>query len=158
MLEENLVLFTFRHDQNCRGRSEDVHCRGTSVRRHHDVDAEIPKEVTSIERDMLRTVSSRELPAISKRLHTLAHNLWWSWNPRAQAIFQELSPLTWQSSNHNPVAVLSQFSEGELRAHLGDEVFCHRLLAVLDSFEAYMHMKFRDGRIDRSGTTKNALV
>src|ERR1044071_9487213 len=68
----------------------------------------------------------------------MAQNLWWSWNPRAQLIFEELSPLIWESSNHNPVAVLAQFSDSELSAHLGDPDFLRRLTPVLGSFEEYM--------------------
>ena len=84
---------------------------------------------------------SDENEKILARLLTLAHNLWWTWNPRAQALFEELSPLTWAATNHNPVAVLAQCSDGELRAHLGDELFLKRLLAVVTEFEHYMHTR-----------------
>jgi starch phosphorylase len=80
----------------------------------------------------------KESPDLSKRLHALARNLWWSWNPAAQMIFSELSPLTWRISCHNPVAVLNEFSEGELHARFGDKDFLTRLLPVLESFEHYM--------------------
>jgi starch phosphorylase len=86
------------------------------------------------ERKQLR----KESPDLSKRLHALARNLWWSWNPAAQMIFSELSPLTWEVSCHNPVAVLNEFSEQELRARFGDKDFLARLLPVLESFEHYM--------------------
>ena len=79
-----------------------------------------------------------ETAELIARLRTMAQNLWWSWNPRAQLIFEELSPLIWESSNHNPVAVLAQFSETELSAHLGDPDFLRRLTPVLHSFEEYM--------------------
>jgi starch phosphorylase len=75
------------------------------------------------------------------RLTRLARNVWWSWNPRAQAIFRELSPLAWEASNHNPVVVLAQCSQVELKARLGDKDFLTRLLPVLDDFEAYMRRK-----------------
>jgi starch phosphorylase len=79
--------------------------------------------------------------SILKRFDTLAYNLWWSWNPRAQAIFEEFSPLTWEATNHNPIAVRKQFSETELCARLGDKDFLDRLLTVLESFETYMGHK-----------------
>lgn len=75
---------------------------------------------------------------ILHRLRELSYNLWWSWNPAAQEIFEELSPHTWDVTNHNPVAVLAQFSEAELRARLGNEDFLSRLLNVLDAFDKYM--------------------
>lgn len=71
----------------------------------------------------------------------MSHNLWWSWNPRAQEIFEELSPLIWEASNHNPVAVLSQFSETELRALLGHKEILNKLLPVLHDFEQYLRLK-----------------
>ncbi len=72
------------------------------------------------------------------RIHALAYNLWWAWNPRAQQIFEELSPLVWEETKHNPVAVLSQVSDAELRAYLNDREFLEMVLPVLDDFDAYM--------------------
>jgi len=85
--------------------------------------------------------SDKDVKNILKRLDTLAYNLWWSWNPRAQAIFEEFSPLIWEATNHNPIAVRKQFSETELRARLGDKDFLRRLLEVLDAFDKYMQHK-----------------
>jgi len=78
------------------------------------------------------------VPTLARRLHTLSHNLWWVWHPRAQSIFQELSPLTWKISNHNPVYVLNQISQQELYARLGEHGFQNRVIAVLDDFDKYM--------------------
>ena len=88
----------------------------------------------------------------------MAHNLWWSWNPRAQEIFHELSPLTWEATNHNPVAVLAQFSETEFRAHLGDRDFLDRLISVLRSFEEYMRTKPHFSNKKQTGDEKDAPV
>ncbi len=84
---------------------------------------------------------SHEVDLIIQRLRVLANNLWWSWNPRAQSLFESISPLTWHSSNHNPIAVLAQCSETELRAHIGDEEFLRKLAPVLDEFDKYMHQR-----------------
>ncbi len=78
---------------------------------------------------------------ILRRLDTLSRNLWWSWNPRAQAIFEEFSPLTWESMNHNPIAVRAQINDVELMARLGDKEFKARLLGVLEEFETYMALQ-----------------
>ncbi|HLF13639.1 MAG TPA: alpha-glucan family phosphorylase [Bacteroidota bacterium] len=75
------------------------------------------------------------------RIRELAYNLWWSWNPRAQQIFEDLSPLTWEETKHNPVAVLSQVSETELRVYLNDRDFLEMVLPVLDDFDRYMARK-----------------
>lgn len=80
----------------------------------------------------------QDVKSVLKRLDALAYNLWWSWNPRAQEIFKEFSPLIWEASNHNPVAITKQFSETELHAKIGDKDFLSRLRSVLASFEKYM--------------------
>lgn len=89
---------------------------------------------------VLRDIT-RSLAGITKRLHPFTRNLWWSWNPHAQAIFRKLSPAIWEATNHNPVAVLKQFSEVELKARLGDRVFCQEVIEVLASFDGYMEAK-----------------
>jgi len=38
--------------------------------------------------------------SIAKRLRALSRNMWWTWNPEAQALFNELSPLIWRYSSH----------------------------------------------------------
>ncbi|MBI4547972.1 MAG: alpha-glucan family phosphorylase [Ignavibacteriae bacterium] len=89
----------------------------------------------------MKTVDRKKPADIVVRLHALAYNLWWSWNPKAQLIFEELSPLIWEISNHNPVAVLAQFSGVGLRARLGDRRFLKDVDAVLHAFEHYMSKK-----------------
>ncbi|MFI5253327.1 MAG: alpha-glucan family phosphorylase [Bacteroidota bacterium] len=71
-------------------------------------------------------------------LRSLARNLWWSWNPIAQRIFRTLSPTTWEAVNHNPVALLANFSDEELLARLGDPGLRKELREVLSSFNHYM--------------------
>jgi starch phosphorylase len=82
-------------------------------------------------------VSNSHRP-FTERLHTLAKNLWWSWNPQAQEIFRELSPLVWERSNHNAVEVLHEVSPIELAARLHDPDFAKKVHRVLEEFEAYM--------------------
>lgn len=83
-------------------------------------------------------VSNGNNRSLSERLHTLAFNLWWTWNPQAQEIFRELSPLTWERSIHNAAEVLRQISRQELAARLNDPDFNERVRTVLAEFESYM--------------------
>ncbi len=80
-------------------------------------------------------------PSFVERLQTLARNLWWTWNPQAQEIFHDLSPLTWERSSHNAVEVLREVSHTELVARLHDSEFQSRVGRVLDDFESYMETK-----------------
>jgi len=90
-----------------------------------------------------QTAKSRDgaaprIPDLITHLHSLARNLWWSWNPPAQRVFEELSPLLWENSNHNPVAVLAEVSESELTARLGDKAFFDRVVHAVATFQEYM--------------------
>jgi len=77
----------------------------------------------------------------AQRLHVLAHNLWWTWNPEAHEIFRALSPMVWRDSNHNAVAVLNEISEEELLARLYDPDFMKRVRSVLEEFDSYIGNK-----------------
>ncbi|MDH5682591.1 MAG: DUF3417 domain-containing protein, partial [Spirochaetota bacterium] len=45
-------------------------------------------------------------PAIPERLQTLnkiAHNIWWTWNPKAIDLFRAIDIDLWTKYSHNPV-------------------------------------------------------
>lgn len=84
-------------------------------------------------------MSTSQHQLFPERLQTLARNLWWTWNPQAQEIFRELSPLTWERSNHNAVGVLREVSHAELSARLRDSDFQKRVHRVLEEFESYVN-------------------
>jgi len=78
------------------------------------------------------------LPARIARLTELAYNLWWSWNPGAQALFSALDNRLWDRVHHNPVRFLRWIDQSHLdRAASGSE-YVERYEAVLASFDAYM--------------------
>jgi glycogen phosphorylase len=52
-----------------------------------------------------RTLGQFVAPA-HQRLHALAQNLWWSWDPDTAALFRELDPASWRDLDHNPIALL----------------------------------------------------
>jgi starch phosphorylase len=76
--------------------------------------------------------------SLAKRLRALSKNMWWTWNPEAQALFNELSPLIWRFSDHNAIEVMQDISEGELEARLRDHEFSRRTHKVLEEFDSYM--------------------
>ncbi|MEI7694729.1 MAG: alpha-glucan family phosphorylase [Chlorobium sp.] len=71
-------------------------------------------------------------------LKELTKNLWWSWDTEAKKIFEELSPLLWQRSNHNPVGLLQHISDDELIARCRCE-YGEKIDRVYDRFTAYMN-------------------
>ncbi len=87
-----------------------------------------------------------ELDQLVAELHKLSRNLWWCWDQQAQDLFQELSPRGWQNLYHNPVAILREVSDYELRVHLQEADFERHTRAVLHDFHAYLNEKNTWGR------------
>jgi starch phosphorylase len=83
-------------------------------------------------------MKNKSVTKLSSRLHILARNLWWTWNPEAHHIFKELSPYTWKHSNHNAVKVMLELSEVELEARLQDHEFSRHVSHVLKEFDSYI--------------------
>ncbi|MFN8005764.1 MAG: alpha-glucan family phosphorylase [Terriglobia bacterium] len=81
----------------------------------------------------------KDLDVMTEELRQLSRNLWWTWNPEAQEIFAELSPLAWSSSNHNAVVVLNSLSHAELKARLMEKDFAARVSEVLVEIREYLH-------------------
>ncbi len=69
------------------------------------------------------------------RLSDLARNLWWTWNPAAEALFRDLDP---QARDRNPLRALAELSEERVRVLAADSGYSARLGEVLGRFYAYM--------------------
>ena len=48
-----------------------------------------------------------DLPRRINRLGELAYNLWWTWNPHAQRLFNRVDNALWERLNHNPLRFLT---------------------------------------------------
>ncbi len=87
---------------------------------------------------MTKPLTGAELNELVAGLNKLSRNYWWCWDQEAQDLFYRLSPRGWQNMYHNPVAVLREVSEYELRVHLQEPGFAERVRAVLQDFEKYL--------------------
>src|SRR5271165_110887 len=88
---------------------------------------------------MKKPLTGAELNELIAGLNRLSRNLWWCWNQEAQDLFQRLSLRGWQNLWHNPVAILREVSEYELRVHLQEPGFADRVRSVLRDFHNYLH-------------------
>jgi starch phosphorylase len=95
---------------------------------------------------MQRPLPKSEIDEMVAGLSRLARNLWWTWNQESQEFFQELSPRGWRNMYHNPVAILHEVSEYELRVRLHDPEFAQRARRVLQLFQNYLGEKNTWGR------------
>ncbi len=82
--------------------------------------------------------SPAQLPPSLSRLWELSHNLWWSWNPDARALFETLDRTHWKLTSHNPVKLLHQLSPERAVSASADPVFLQRYESVLLAFDFYM--------------------
>jgi len=74
-------------------------------------------------------------------LYELAYNLWWTYNPKAQEIFEMLSPMLWKLTNHNAVQTLKSISKFELKARLSNPDFLSKVENVLNEFKQYINTR-----------------
>ncbi|MEX1018910.1 MAG: alpha-glucan family phosphorylase [Litorilinea sp.] len=79
-----------------------------------------------------------KLPAPIARLHELAYNLWWSWEPDAQALYARLDPALWVQVTHNPIKLLQRIAQSRLDDAAVDPDFLDAYQAVFADFDTYM--------------------
>ncbi len=79
-----------------------------------------------------------KLPTAIARLQELAYNLWWSWEPNAQALFATVDPQLWDTTNHNPVKFLRNVPQQRLDTVATDSTFVKAYTSVMADFDAYM--------------------
>ncbi len=88
----------------------------------------------SLPRIDVQPASEIRLPGEVAALYELAHNLWWSWSPRAQALFSAIHTWAW-SHYQNPVEVLHAVDDERWEALIADATFMERLAKVVGEFE-----------------------
>ena len=81
--------------------------------------------------------SDFRLPRGLEGLGDLAYNLWWSWTPRAGALFGRIDGLSW-SRHRNPIQVLASAEEARWAELAADEDFVVDASRLLDEFTRYM--------------------
>ncbi|MBX3015828.1 MAG: alpha-glucan family phosphorylase [Caldilineaceae bacterium] len=79
-----------------------------------------------------------KIPDTIGRLQELAYNLWWSWEPAAQALYARIDTELWERTNHNPVKFLRNVHQQRLDEAAADPTYRQEYTAVLTSFDEYM--------------------
>jgi starch phosphorylase len=68
----------------------------------------------------------------------LARNLWWSWHPEVTNLFRELDPVRWRQLDHNPIALLAEFTPERLEARAAELVLYSRINQAHRRLKEYM--------------------
>lgn len=85
-----------------------------------------------------RLMVQKNIPAQLKDLDTLAHNLWWCWQPDAQELFASTCPALWETCEQNPMMLLDSISYARLEELGHDNAFATKLQKVMTRFNSYM--------------------
>ncbi len=72
------------------------------------------------------------------RLRELAYNLWWSWNPEAYQLFNQLNPVLMEQTNNNPVALLENLPPDTLEEMAHQQPYLMHYESVMKKFDQYM--------------------
>jgi len=81
------------------------------------------------------------LPQELSGLHTIAYNLWWTWEPQAIELFRRVDLELWRSTRHNPVKMLGSLQQSRLEELLADDGFMAHLHRVEEMLREYMEGK-----------------
>lgn len=65
--------------------------------------------------------------ALYEKCMTLAHNLWWSWHPEVSNLFRDIDPIRWRQVDHNPIALLREFTPERLAVRASEMVLHSRV-------------------------------
>lgn len=73
-----------------------------------------------------------------EKCKALASNLWWTWQPDVINIFRSLDPEEWRKLDHNPIALLRQFTPESLNKRAEDLVIDSKINNAFRQLKQYM--------------------
>src|SRR3989304_620512 len=69
---------------------------------------------------------------------SLARNLWWSWHTEVINMFRDLDPIRWRQLDHNPIALLSEFTPERLEMRAAELVLYSRINHAYRRLKEYL--------------------
>lgn len=87
---------------------------------------------------MRRFVVQADLKEALESLRTVGLNLWYTWNPDVNRLFQELDPELWENCRHNPILLLARLSPERKEEILSDASLVERIREAERAFENYI--------------------
>ncbi len=78
------------------------------------------------------------LPERLRALHTIAYNLWWSWNVDAVALFRRINDDLFEALDHSPIRLLGATDQTRYEQLEGDDGFLAHMDRVSESLDRYM--------------------
>lgn len=88
-----------------------------------------------------RITTMPSLPAPLQGLREIAYNLWWSFTPEAQNLFEQLDASAWKRYRHNPVRMLLEVRPERLAEMAQNYEYTSRVAAILDQLRTYLLLR-----------------
>ncbi len=79
-----------------------------------------------------------DLPPELEPLRTVAYNLWYTWNPKVNRLFQAFDPELWERVGHNPVELLAGLTPQRIAEITADKTAMEWTGYVLRNYEDYI--------------------
>ncbi len=100
-----------------------------------------PKRAASFSGSAEQATLAARMPDQLLPLVELAYNLWWTWDPRAPALFGSIDESLWETTEHNPVALLSKLPAGRKNQLAAEGPFLAALRDVHRCQRAYLRAR-----------------
>jgi starch phosphorylase len=102
--------------------------------------------MSQVEMPTPETPDSPQPPALSElspetlydKCMSLANNLWWSWHPDTINLFRDLDPIRWRQLDHNPIALLKEFTPERLEVRASELVLYSRINQAFRQLKKYL--------------------
>jgi len=85
-----------------------------------------------------RITAMPTLPKPLEGLREVAYNLWWSWNPEAGQLFEQINPSSWKRFRSNPVRALLEAEPERLVALAENAAYVGAVESVVANFHHYL--------------------
>lgn len=79
------------------------------------------------------------LPDSLKGLETIAHNIFWSWNPEFVELFKRIDSDLWSACSHNPLKLLNSITQSRLDALAENQGFLSQLNRAVEKLQLYLN-------------------
>ena len=76
--------------------------------------------------------------ALYAKCTMLARNMWWSWHHEVINLFRDLDPIRWRQLDHNPIALLQEFTPERLASRAAEMVLYSRINHAVRRLKEYM--------------------
>lgn len=91
--------------------------------------------ISSTDRSSVQRDAAEEL---YQKCQALANNLRWSWTPDVTSLFRDLDPIRWRQLDHNPIALLREFTPERLDARAAEMVLYTRINYAYRQLQNYV--------------------